>query len=65
MSQKELILQHIKKQGSISMREAMMDYSIQNLTARVAELRQDGFKIRTRRFAHPITGQMYARYSFK
>jgi hypothetical protein len=65
MTQKDLILQHIKKQGSISMREALMDYSIQSLTGRIAELRRDGFKIRTRRYAHPVTGQMYARYSFK
>ena len=60
MSQKQQILNHIKKQGSISMREAIMDYSIQSLTSRIAELRRDGYKIKTYQYSHPVTGQPYA-----
>jgi isocitrate lyase len=65
MSQKKQILNHIKKQGSISMREAIMDYSIQSLTSRIAELRRDGYNIKTYQCAHPVTGQPYARYALK
>lgn len=64
MSQNELIVQHIRKAGSISRREAMLDYSIQNLTARINDLRQDGYKIKTKIRHHPVTGQKYARYTF-
>lgn len=65
MSQNEKILNHINAQGSISQREAIMDYSIQSLTARISELRRKGYKIKTRHYNHPVTGQPYARYSFK
>lgn len=65
MSQKQQILNHIKKQGSISMREAIMDYSIQSLTSRISELRRDGHKIKTYQYSHPVTGQPYARYALK
>lgn len=64
MSQNDLIVQHIRKAGGISRREAMIDYSIQNLTARVNELRQQGYKIKTKMKHHPVTGQSYARYTF-
>lgn len=64
MSQNELIVQHIRKAGSISRREAMLDYSIQNLTARINDLRKDGYKIKTKIRSHPVTGQKYARYTF-
>jgi DNA-binding HxlR family transcriptional regulator len=65
MSQKQQILRHIKAQGSISLREALMDYSIQSLTARIAELRRDGYRIKTMHCNHPVTGQPYARYVLK
>jgi hypothetical protein len=65
MSQLDKILNHIKRQGSISQREAIMDYSIQSLTSRISQLRRKGYKIITRHYLHPVTGQSYARYSLK
>ena len=64
MSQTELIVKHIRKAGSISRREAMIDYSIQNLTARIRDLRDQGYNVKTKMRKHPVTGQSYARYSF-
>lgn len=62
MTQTTLILDHMKRTGSITMREALMDYSIQSLTKRISELRQAGYKIETEHKHHPTTGQRYARY---
>jgi hypothetical protein len=62
MNQEALILKHIRKNGSISQREALIDYSIQCLTARIHTLRKRGFKIKTLHKQHPVTGQKYARY---
>lgn len=65
MSQKELVLTHLKRTGSITMREAFLDYSIQCLTKRIQELRDLGYKIMTQHKKHPTTGQRYARYVLK
>lgn len=62
MSQTDLVLKHLKNTGSITMREAMLDYSIQCLTKRIQELRQRGIKIKTMKCKHPMTKQRYARY---
>lgn len=65
MTQNDLILQHMRKNGSISQREAMLDYSIQSLTRRIADLREAGWDIVTEYKTHPVTKQRYARYKFK
>ena len=65
MSQNEMILNHLQTTGSISLREAVMDYSIQSLTKRISELRKAGWKILTEEHHHPITNQKYARYVLK
>jgi hypothetical protein len=62
ISQNATILDHMKRTGSITMREAMLDYSIQSLTKRISELRKAGYKIETEHKHHPTTGQRYARY---
>lgn len=62
MTQTTQILEHMKRTGSITMREALLDYSIQSLTKRISELRQAGYKIETEHKHHPTTGQRYARY---
>lgn len=62
MTQTSMILDHMKRAGSITMREALLDYSIQSLTKRISELRQAGYKIKTEHKFHPTTGQRYARY---
>lgn len=63
MSQNELILNHMRKRGYITMREALMDYSIQSLTRRISDLRERGHNIVTDQRRHPVTGQEYTRYS--
>ena len=62
MSQNALILDHLKRTGSITMREALLDHSVQCLTKRIQELREAGWKIETEQKHHPLTGQRYARY---
>ena len=65
MSQNNLILSHLKRVGSITMREALLDYSVQCLTKRIQELREEGYQIDTQHKKHPTTGQRYARYILK
>jgi hypothetical protein len=62
MSQNKLILDHMKRTGSITLREALMDYSVQCLTKRIQELREAGHDIVTHFKYHPTTNQRYARY---
>lgn len=63
MTQHQKILTHIKKAGSISVREAMDDYSIHKLATRISELRSQGHAITHKVQFHPVTGQKYYRYS--
>ena len=42
MTQNDLILNHMKRTGSITQREALIDYSVQSLTKRISELRIRG-----------------------
>lgn len=65
MTQNDTIIHHLMRSGSISQREALIDYSIQSLTKRISELRDEGFEIQTQHKKHPVTGQRYARYVLK
>lgn len=65
MTQNQKIIKHLEKAGSITVREALVDYSIQSLTKRIQELRQSGFDIISTVKRHPITGQQYTRYSLE
>lgn len=62
MTQHAQILSHMKKAGSITQREAYLDYSIQSFSKRISELREAGHNIRGERKTHPTTGQFYTRY---
>lgn len=62
MTQHDKILNHIRKNGSITQREAMIDYSIQSFTKRISELRDMGYHIVGERKKHPVTNQEYTRY---
>ena len=62
MTQCEKILDHMRKNGSISLREAYIDYSIQSFTRRVKDLRDAGYNIVSVPKTHPTTGQEYTRY---
>lgn len=61
-TQNEKLLAHFKKAGSITVREALIEYSVQSLTKRVQELRADGHNIQSIQRRHPITKQRYVRY---
>lgn len=62
-TQNQQIIEHMKRTGSITMREALIDYSVQSLTKRIQELRKQGYRIKTVQKIHPTTGQRYARYT--
>lgn len=62
ITQNSLILDHMRRTGSITQREALLDYSVQSLTKRISELRQRGYKIKSEKRQHPTTGQRYVRY---
>jgi hypothetical protein len=61
-SQHTLILNHLRKTKGLTVREAMVDYSIQSFTKRISELRQLGYTIEGVKGKHPVTGQRYTRY---
>ena len=63
MTQEAQVMKHLEKVGSITVREAMVDYSIQSLTKRISNLRGIGHNIISERKKHKITGQTYVRYS--
>jgi biotin operon repressor len=62
MTQNRMIISHLLRTGSITQREAMLDYSVQSLTKRISELRALGYKIKSEKKNHPTTGQRYVRY---
>ena len=63
MTQNQIIMKHLKKAGSITVREALIEYSIQSLTKRIQELREAGNQIVSTVKYHPVTRQKYVRYS--
>lgn len=65
MTQNERILTHIEIHGSISQREAFIDYGVQSFTRRIADIREAGFDLVKVRKHHPTTGQVYSRYYFR
>lgn len=62
MTQLDKILDHMRKNGSITQREAMLDHHIQSFTRRIADLRALGYDIISENRKHPVTGQEYTRY---
>lgn len=62
MTQNQRIIKHLRKAGSITVREALVEYSIQSLTKRIQELREAGYDIISVAKRHPVTGQKYTRY---
>ena len=63
MTQEAQVLNHIKTAGSITVREAMIEYHIQSLTKRISNLREMGHDIISNRKTHSVTGAKYVRYS--
>ena len=61
-TQHKMIIKHLETTNGITVREAMIEYSISSLTKRVHELRGLGYEIESVRKQHPVTGQRYTRY---
>jgi len=62
MTQIDKIIKHMQKTGSITAREAYIDYGIQNFSARLAEIKEAGYRLVRAAKVHPTTGQKYSRY---
>jgi hypothetical protein len=62
-SQEKLILAHLRKTTGITVREAMVEYSVNSLTKQISRLRNKGHNIISTWRSHPITGQRYTRYT--
>lgn len=64
-AQSKTVYQHMRRAGSISVREAMNDYGIAGgtLSRRIVDIKEAGFGITKERRRHPISGRMYTRYS--
>lgn len=45
MTQEQMVLKHLKDYGSITSWEAIMEYGITRLSAKIYNLRKDGYKI--------------------
>ena len=61
LTQKDMILSHLKRRGSISALEGLHLYRINRLAARIEELRRAGHSIFTD-MRTDVTGKRYARY---
>ena len=64
MTQTKIIMKHMETTGSISAREAMIDYGITSATLarRICDLEEQGVLISRERRTHPITNRSYTRY---
>jgi len=54
LTQKETVLWHMRNYGEINRNVADEDYGIKRLSARILELRKDGYPIETRKDEHNI-----------
>ena len=64
-TQHSYIIKHLKTAKGLTVREAMIEYSISSLTKRVQELREMGYNIVSNKKKHPVTGQRYVRYTMQ
>lgn len=66
-TQKETIIAHLRAYGSLNPLQALADYGIYRLGARISELRSDGWEIETTmiRIKSKITGKDVAFASYK
>lgn len=66
ISQKKLLLEHLKKYGSIEPLQALREYGMYRLGARISDLKKDGWNIITERIKakSSITGNFvsFAKY---
>ena len=61
--QLKTLIKHLNTTGSITNREAIVDYNIMSLSRRILDLEEDwGLQFHRELKAHPVTGQRYMRY---
>ena len=60
--QLDTLMKHLQTVGSITNREAIVEYNIMSLPRRILDLEQYGVKFNRVRKTHPVTGQRYVRY---
>lgn len=63
MTQREQVVEHLTKYGSISPLEARHVYGIERLASRIDELKKSGFKI-TAAGKKDAKGKRYTEYAF-
>lgn len=61
--QAQTVLRHIRRAGSITQRQALMDHSVQSLTKAISIINAAGHKTKTTFKRHPLTNQRYAEYT--
>lgn len=62
-AQVDAIFEHLKRKGSITAMEALEKFGAFRLAARVKDLRDEGYNIRTTMIETP-TGKRVARYTY-
>ena len=60
--QLDTIMKHLQTVGSITNREAIVEYNIMSLPRRIKDLEEFGNTFNRVRKTHPVTGQRYVRY---
>ena len=60
--QLDTIMKHLQTVGSITNREAIVEYNIMSLPRRILDLKELGVQFNAVRKTHPVTGQRYVRY---
>ena len=60
--QLQTIVKHLQTVGSITNREAIVEYNIMSLPRRINDLEELGYKFNKVLTAPPVTGQRYKRY---
>ena len=60
--QLKTIVKHLQTVGSITNREAIVEYNIMSLPRRINDLEELGYSFNKVLKAHPVTGQRYKRY---
>tara|TARA_R100001086_G_scaffold59520_1_gene27378 strand:+ start:2047 stop:2427 length:381 start_codon:yes stop_codon:yes gene_type:complete len=63
MTQVEKLMNHMRKIGPISQREAYLEYDIQSFHRRLSDIRAMGYELKTIPKVNPVTGQEYTRYA--
>ena len=61
-TQKDIVLEHLNKKGSITTRECALKYDIYDLQGVIRNLKQDGIVILSQWEKNTKTGKTYKRY---